>query len=107
MLYPQVYIHFSPHLQNVSADMLLLGVVNEISPLDVTVSLPFNMRGSVAISEVSDPITAAVTQEAEKEEVRGGGVEGCTHKFVQFYVLVHLLNSGGSIGEDYSEHSLV
>lgn len=48
--------------------MLLLGVVNEIYQLEATVSLPFNMRGTVGIGDISDHITTLVEREAKREE---------------------------------------
>lgn len=54
--------------------MLLLGAVLEIHEYLVVFSLPFNMRGTVAISDVSARITELVESEAEhldeNEQVR-------------------------------------
>ena len=58
--------------------MLILGAVLEVHEYEVLVSLPFNMRGSVAIADVSDQMTQLLESEAEKldtegEEVRKDG----------------------------------
>ena len=55
-------------LQKLTPGTLLLGAVLEIHEYEVIFSLPFNMRGSVAISDVSDPITQLVESEAERGE---------------------------------------
>jgi hypothetical protein len=47
--------------------------VLEIHEYEVLISLPFNMRGSVAATDVSDHMTKQLAAEAEKldtEEVR-------------------------------------
>ena len=54
--------------QKLTPGILLLGAVLEIHEYEVIFSLPFNMRGTVAISDVSDPITQLVESEAEKED---------------------------------------
>ena len=43
---------------------VLLGVVASVGDLDLMVSLPSNMVGRVAITEVSDAVTAAVERAA-------------------------------------------
>ena len=56
--------------------MLVLGAVQEVGDLELTVSLPNNMCGVVAISNLSDPVTEQVEAEVadredeEEEEVR-------------------------------------
>ena len=57
--------------------MLLLGAVQEIGDLELTVSLPHNMCGVVTISNVSDPMTEEVEDEVEVEE-EGMGEEVST-----------------------------
>lgn len=61
-------------IQSLTAGILVLGAVQEIGELEITVSLPGNMCGVVAISDVSDPLTADVEEEIEEgeeeEEVR-------------------------------------
>ena len=52
-------------LQKVVPGMLLLGAVLEIHEYLVVFSLPFNMRGTVAISDVSAHITELAESEAE------------------------------------------
>jgi len=47
---------------------VLLGVVAEINDLDVVVSLPSNMVGRVPITEVSEPVSAAVERAAEADD---------------------------------------
>ena len=62
----------------------MLGAVQEIGELEVTVSLPSNMCGVVAISNVSDSLTAEVEEEIEEREeeeeegVRFRGYVSCT-----------------------------
>ena len=46
--------------------MLVLGAILDVHEYEVLVSLPFNMRGSVAISDVSDHVTEQVKSEAAK-----------------------------------------
>ena len=49
----------------------------EIHEYEVIFSLPFNMRGTVAIGDVSDPITQLVESEAERgdsDKEEGEGV---------------------------------
>ena len=43
---------------------MLLGVIAEVTDLDLVISLPSNMTGHVAITEISDPVTAAVERAA-------------------------------------------
>ena len=50
--------------------MLVLGAVQEVRDLEVSVSLPCNMCGTVAIGNVSDPLTEGVVEELEEEEER-------------------------------------
>ena len=59
---------FSSLFQKLTPGTLLLGAVLEIHEYEVIFSLPFNMRGTVAISDVSDPITQLVESEAERED---------------------------------------
>ena len=53
--------------QSLTPGMLLLGAVQEIGDLELTVSLPHNMCGVVTISSVSDPMTEEVEVEVEEE----------------------------------------
>ncbi len=46
--------------------MLLLGAVLEVRKYDAVISLPFNMKGTVAISDVSDHVTKMVEEEAKR-----------------------------------------
>ena len=48
--------------------LLILGAVREISELELLVSLPHNMTGTVAISNVSDPVTEKLEAEADMKE---------------------------------------
>ena len=59
--------------QSLTAGTLVLGAVQEIGKLEITVSLPNNMCGVVAISNVSDPLTEGMENELEEG---GGGEEG-------------------------------
>ena len=52
-------------LQTVVPGMLLLGAVLEVNKLHAVFSLPFNLRGVVAISDVSDHVTKLVRAEAQ------------------------------------------
>ena len=53
-------------MQKLVPGVLLLGAVLEVHEYEVLVSLPFNMRGSVAIADVSDHMTKVLQSEAEK-----------------------------------------
>lgn len=53
-------------MQKLVPGVLLLGAVLEVHEYEVLVSLPFNMRGSVAIADVSDHMTKLLQSEAEK-----------------------------------------
>lgn len=46
--------------------MLILGAVLEIHEYVAVMSLPFNMRGTVAISDISDHVTKLVESEAQR-----------------------------------------
>ncbi|KAI8146542.1 hypothetical protein BJV82DRAFT_665505 [Fennellomyces sp. T-0311] len=49
-------------------DTLLLGCISQINELQLVVSLPYQMQGVVAITEISDPITQAVERVANQQE---------------------------------------
>ncbi len=53
--------------QALAPGILLLGAVQEILEYEVLISLPFNMRGAVPLTDVSDPITQLAESEAESE----------------------------------------
>jgi rRNA biogenesis protein RRP5 len=56
----------------------VLAVVAEIRDLEMVLSLPSNMAGHVALTEVSDPVTAAaerVAARAEADDARAAGQE--------------------------------
>ena len=55
--------------------MVLLGAVLEVNKFHVTFSLPFNLRGIVAISDVSDHITKLVKSETQDPERDDDGAE--------------------------------
>ena len=61
-----VMSHTLETLQKLVPGVLILGAVLEIHEYEVLVSLPFNMRGSVAIADVSDHMTKLVESEAER-----------------------------------------
>ena len=46
--------------------MLILGAVLELHEYVAVLSLPFNMRGTVAISDISDHITKLVESESQR-----------------------------------------
>jgi rRNA biogenesis protein RRP5 len=48
--------------------MTLLGCISKITDLNLVVSLPQQLVGSVAITEISDPITKAVEAVAQAED---------------------------------------
>lgn len=48
---------------------MVLGAIQELGDLEVTVSLPNNMCGVVAISNVSDPMTEDVEEEVGDGEM--------------------------------------
>ena len=60
------HCHSAKTIQKLVPGVLLLGAVLEIHEYEVLVSLPFNMRGSVAIADVSDHMTKLLESEAEK-----------------------------------------
>ena len=47
---------------------MVLGVVSSVADLELVISLPGNLTGRVAITEISDPITAAVARVANSDE---------------------------------------
>ena len=47
---------------------MVLGVVSSVADLELVISLPGNLTGRVAITEISDPITAAVSRVANSDE---------------------------------------
>ena len=64
--------------------VLLLGAVLEVHEYEILVSLPFNMRGSVAIADVTDHMSKLLQSEAEKlgagdDEVNSVGRMCCRH----------------------------
>ena len=67
--------------------------MQEIGELEVTVSLPNNMCGVVAISNVSDPLTGGMENELEEGEGGGeGGEEGREESEVRECVCVTASN---------------
>ncbi|ORY31169.1 TPR-like protein [Rhizoclosmatium globosum] len=56
--------------KKLTAGFTLLGVVKQINELDIVVSLPHQMTGSVSITEVSDKALPCIAISAEKEEKR-------------------------------------
>ena len=61
-LFPNVEMY----LQRLVPGMLILGAVLEIHEYVAVLSLPFNMRGTVAISDISDHVTKLVESEAQR-----------------------------------------
>ena len=57
--------------------MLVLGAVQEIRDFEISVSLPYNMCGTVTIGNVSDTLTEGVIEEEGEEEVGGWRVLWC------------------------------
>lgn len=55
-------------LQRLVPGILVLGAVLEVHEYEVVFSLPFNMRGTVAVSDISDPVTKLVELEAQHLE---------------------------------------
>lgn len=53
-------------LKKLAPGVLVLGAVLEVRDFEVLVSLPYNLRGSIAITDVSDPLTAAAESEARR-----------------------------------------
>ena len=49
-------------VQHLEVGTLILGAVREIGEYDVTISLPFNMVGSVGISDISNPLLKVVQE---------------------------------------------
>ena len=56
-------------LQKLLPGALILGAVLEVHEFEVVFSLPFNMRGSVAISDVSDLLSQKLQSEADRLEL--------------------------------------
>lgn len=48
--------------------MMILGAVLEVQEYLAIISLPFNMRGTLAISDVSDHLTQLAESEAQRQE---------------------------------------
>ena len=48
--------------------MLILGAVLDVQEYVVVFSLPFNMRGTLAISDVSEHLTKLVESEAQRAD---------------------------------------
>ena len=60
----------SSFVQHLEVGTLILGAVREIGEYDVTVSLPFNMVGSVGLGDISDPLLRTLQETlAEEKEV--------------------------------------
>ena len=55
-------------LQRLEPGFVVLGVVSAVADLELVISLPGNLTGRVAITEISDPITAAVARVANSDE---------------------------------------
>eukprot|EP00731_Ephydatia_muelleri_P020460 Em0013g187a len=53
-----------PRPKTLHPGSLLLGAVQDVHQLEVLVSLPYNMRGSIAITDISDVLTELVQAEA-------------------------------------------
>lgn len=54
--------------------MLILGAVLDVQEYVVVFSLPFNMRGTLAISDVSDHVTKLVESETQRLDADDGEV---------------------------------
>jgi hypothetical protein len=54
-------------LKSLSPGSLLLGIVDKVTPTDVTVALPNNMAGRVALAHVSDPVYAKASGAVDEE----------------------------------------
>ena len=54
--------------------MLILGAILEIQEYLVVFSLPFNMRGTLAISDISEHLTQQVESEAHRLDESQGTV---------------------------------
>lgn len=83
-----VHLINSIHLQKLVPGVLMLGAVLEIHEYEVLVSLPFNMRGSVAITDISDHMTKLLESEAEKLDT--GDEEVKEHKCTLLHVYMHV-----------------
>lgn len=55
-------------LQNLYPGILILGAVLDVHEYEVIFSLPFNMRGIVTISNVSDSLSQSIEAEVERLE---------------------------------------
>ena len=53
-------------IQRLVPGMLLLGAVLDVQEYSVVFSLPFNMRGILAISDVSSHLTSLLQSEAQR-----------------------------------------
>jgi rRNA biogenesis protein RRP5 len=60
--------------QRLNVGMTMLGCISKINDLNLVVSLPHQLVGSVAITEISEPITKAVEAVAQAEEEDEEGV---------------------------------
>ena len=72
--------------------MLLLGAVLEVNKVHVVFSLPFNLRGILAITDVSDLVTDLVRRKA------GGTSNSDTVKdrYMMSYWSLHMMVWGGT-----------
>ncbi|KAI8613188.1 hypothetical protein BC830DRAFT_497872 [Chytriomyces sp. MP71] len=78
----------------------LLGVIKEISDLELTVSLPNQMTGSVSITEISDEITAIVEKVSQAEsgqEEENQDVENTMNNDTELPALNHLFKIGQAL----------
>ncbi|KAG2221563.1 hypothetical protein INT45_002577 [Circinella minor] len=54
--------------KQLTPDTSLLGCISQINELELVVSLPYQLHGVVPITEISDPVTAAVERVANQQE---------------------------------------
>ncbi|KAI9494938.1 hypothetical protein BDB00DRAFT_730012, partial [Zychaea mexicana] len=54
--------------KQLTQDTVLLGCISQINELELVVSLPYQLHGVVPITEISDPLTAAVERVANQQE---------------------------------------
>ncbi|KAI9248279.1 hypothetical protein BDA99DRAFT_542639 [Phascolomyces articulosus] len=54
--------------KQLTPETVLLGCISQINELELVVSLPYQLHGVVPITEISDPLTAAVERVANQQE---------------------------------------
>ncbi len=84
----------SPVPQKLLPGVVILGAVLEVHEFEVIVSLPFNLRGSVAVSDISDQLSQRLATEAERLELEEEVCEHCYVLVIIFCIVSVKLSRG-------------